>query len=252
MLSQFAPAEVFAFLLVFVRIGTMVMLMPALGETSIPAQVRLTIALALSLVMYPTLKGGLPGLPTETFVLFGLIAGEFLIGLVVAGTLRLLMSAVHTAGIVIAYQSGLAAAIAFDPSQGAQSSIVGTFLMVLAVTLIFVTNTHHLLIAALYDSYALMPAGDVPMLGDTAQLAITTVAKAFRIGVEMSVPFLLFGLIFNIGLGLIARLMPQLQVFFIAMPLNISLGFVVLMFSIAGSMYWFIQKFEAQIMTILR
>jgi flagellar biosynthesis protein FliR len=99
---------------------------------------------------------------------------------------------------------------------------------------------HHLVIAALNDSYTLFEPGEVPATGDVAALFTRTVAGAFRIGVQLSALFIVFGLLFNVGLGVLARLMPQMQVFFVALPLSILLGFLVLLLVIGAMMGLFL------------
>ena len=145
---------------------------------------------------------------------------------------------------MIAQQLGLGFVTAVDPTQGQQNVIVGNFLTVLGVTLIFATDLHHLVIAALNDSYTLFQPGDIPLLGDVAALTTRTVATAFRIGIQLSAPFLLFGLLFNLGLGILSRLMPQMQVFFVGIPLSILLGFLVLLLVIGAMMTTFLGSVE--------
>lgn len=246
------PAEIFAYFLVFARIGALVMLLPALGETSVPVPVRLSLALVLSLVMLPLVRDSLPPLPEDLWPMVSLLIGEIFVGLIIGVSARIFMSALHVAGMIIAYQVGLGAAMAFDPVQSAQGALFGTFLMLVGVTLIFATGLHYVMIAAMRDSYGLLAPGQIPVAEDFARLAVGAVSRSFRIGVEMSAPFLVYGLVFNIGLGLIARLMPQLQVFFIAMPLNIMLGFAVLLVTIGGMMAWFLTHFEDFITQFLR
>jgi len=245
------PEQVFAFLLVFARLGSMLMLLPALGDTSIPPRVRLSLGLVISFIAYALVHNTLPAMPTGVFPMFGLVFGEIVIGLFIGGAARLLMSALHVAGTVIAYNTGLAAAQAFDPAQGTQSAIFSSFLTVLGVTLIFATDLHHLMIAAMYDSYQVFPPGFVPEVGDFAAMAMRTVADSFRLGVQMASPFLVYGLVFNVGLGLVARLMPQLQVFFIAMPINILMGYGILILSLGAMMAWFLHHVEAVVSMFL-
>lgn len=252
MAPDLLPAQIFAYFLVFARVGTMVMLLPALGETSIPVQVRLSVALVISLVLLPVVGDRLPELPDDLWPMSMLLIGEILVGLIIGGCARLFMGALHVAGMVISYQTGLGAAMVFDPMQSAQGAIFGTFLMLLAVTLIFVTGLHYVMIAAMRDSYVFLAPGQLPESSDFARLATQAVSRSFRLGIEMSAPFLVYGLVFNIGLGLVARLMPQLQVFFIAMPLNIMLGFAVLLISVAGMMAWFLTHFESFLLEFLR
>jgi len=223
----------------------MVMLLPALGETAIPQRVRLAVALSVSFLIYISIRSLLPPMPTSPIMLGMLIFFEILIGVLIGSSIKLLMSALHIGGTIIAMQTGLAMAQAFDPAQGAQSALMSTFLTLMAVVLIFVTNMHHMMISAMYDSYILFPVGGDIKMNDFAEIVVTTVANSFLLGLQISSPFIVYGLIFNIGLGILARLMPQLQVFFIAMPLNIAAGFLILGIVLAASMNWFLQHMES-------
>jgi flagellar biosynthetic protein FliR len=176
--------------------------------------------------------------------LIALLGQELFIGAMLGLTARLTIAGLQIAGNVIAQQLGLGFVTAVDPTQGQQSVIVGNFLTVLGVTLIFATDLHHLVIAALDDSYTLFHPGEIPLLGDVAALTTRTVAAAFRIGIQLSAPFLVFGLLFNLGLGVLARLMPQMQVFFVGLPLSILLGFLILILVLAAMMTTFLGSVE--------
>ena len=169
-----------------------------------------------------------------------MLVEEILVGAVLGMTARLTISALEVAGSVIAQQLGLGFVTAVDPTQGEQGVIIGNFLTMLGVTLIFATNMHHLVIAALNDSYNVFAPGDVPATGDVAALVTRIVAGAFRIGIQLSAPFLAFGLLFNIGLGVLSRLMPQMQVFFVAMPLSITIGLLFLLLVLGAMMGFFL------------
>jgi flagellar biosynthesis protein FliR len=193
----------------------------------------------------------LPPTPTTLIGVTALLAGEVVLGLLIGGAVRLLLSALHLAGNIIGMQSGLAAATVFDPSQGGQAVIVSRFLTLIAIVMIFATDTHHLLIAGMSKSYALFPVGGGLMPADFAKYSTEVVAKSFMIGVQLSAPFLLFGVIFNVGLGLMSRLAPTLQVFFIAQPLSI-LGSVALLLAVLGAMMtWFIAQFQELLKPLL-
>jgi flagellar biosynthesis protein FliR len=178
-----------------------------------------------------------PGALGPTLVM---LVEEILIGAMLGITARLTISALEVAGSVIASQLGLSFATAVDPTQGSQGAILGNFLTLLGITLFFATDMHHLVIAALNDSYTLFEPGEMPATGDAAALITRTVAGAFRIGIQLSAPFLAFGLLFNIGLGVLSRLMPQMQVFFVALPLSILLGFLFLILVIGAMMGLFL------------
>src|SRR5215470_15897415 len=211
---SFLPALAAAFMLVFARIGTMVMLLPGLGELSVPVRVRLTVALVLAAVILPLHRDAYAAVDLRSYgPLLTMLGEELFIGAVLGLAARLTISALQVAGSVIAQQLGLGFVTAVDPTQGQQGIILGNFLTVLGITLIFTTDLHHYVIAALHDSYSLFRPGEVPLAGDVAALVTRSTAAAFRIGVQLSGPFLVFGLLFNVGLGVLARLMPQMQVF---------------------------------------
>jgi flagellar biosynthesis protein FliR len=187
---SFLPALAATFMLVFARIGTMVMLLPGLGELSVPVRVRLTVALVLSAVLLPPHRNAYH-IDLRTFgPVLAMLGQELLIGAVLGLTARITISALQVAGSAIAQQLGLGFVTAVDPTMGQQAVIVGNFLTVLGVALIFTTDLHHLVIAALNDSYTLFQPGEVPLFGDIAALTTRTVASAFRIGIQLSAPFL--------------------------------------------------------------
>jgi flagellar biosynthetic protein FliR len=231
----FLPALAAAFVLMLARIGTMVMLLPGLGELAVPARIRLVVALVLTAVLLPLHREAFQ-VDLRSFGPVTLMLGqELMVGAVLGLAARLTISALQVAGSIVAQQLGLGFVTAVDPTQGQQGVILGNFLTMLGVTLIFVSNLHYMVIAALNDSYRLFHPGEMPPVGDAAKLITTTVAGAFRIGVQLSAPFLAFGLLFNLGLGVLARLMPQMQVFFVGVPLSILVGFLILL-AVIGAM----------------
>src|SRR5665647_405341 len=194
------PMLAAAFLLTFARVGTMVMMMPGIGEMNMPARVRLTIALVLTAILLPAHQAAytinLSALGPVIMMLFQ----EIVIGAVLGLTARLAISGLQVAGSVIAQQLGLGFVTAVDPTQNQQGLLVGNFLAVLGITLIFATDMHHLVIAALNDSYYIFAPGEVPIVGDIAKHITQVVAGSFKIGIQLSAPFLVFGLLFNLGL----------------------------------------------------
>lgn len=241
---SFLPALAAAFLLVFARIGTMVMLLPGLGELSVPVRVRLTVALVLTAILLPLHRSAYQLDLRALGPVLLMLGQELLVGAVLGLVARLTISALQVAGFVVAQQLGLGFVTAIDPTQGQQGIIVGNFLTILGITLVFATDLHHLVIAALNDSYALFRPGEIMIVGDIAALFTRVTAAAFRIGVQLAAPFLVFGLLFNLGLGVLSRLMPQMQVFFVGMPLMILAGLLILMLVIGAMMGTFLDYFE--------
>ena len=222
---QILPDLSVAFLLIFARIGTLVMLLPGLGERTFPVNIRLATALILTLVFYPLASAFYPHPLGSIEQIIKLLIGEIAIGLVLGITGRLLISALATAGMIIAQQLGLGFVTTLDPSQGQQGALIGSFLTLMGVALIFATDMHHMVIGALGKSYDIFRPGVFPDTGDAARYVGDLAAGSFKVAVQISAPVLVFGLVFNVGLGILARLMPQMQVFFIAVPASILLGF---------------------------
>jgi flagellar biosynthesis protein FliR len=251
MLGQILQAEIFAVFLVFTRLGAAMMIMPGFGEIYVPTNIRLALAIAITLAVAPAIAPLMPAQPATPLELFLIVTGEIVIGLLIGSFARLAMTALHVSGTVIAFQSSLAFALTMDPTQGIQGALIASLFSLMGVVLIFATGMHHMLIRALYDSYVLFRPGEVPMTGDLAQLVTDVIADSFRIGIQMSAPFLVYGIVLYTGIGLLARLMPQLPFFFVIMPLQIWAAFFVLALTISGIMLFFMSYFEGQLSNLM-
>ena len=245
MLAQVLVSDIFVFMLVFARVGTAFLLLPGFGAAYVSRRVRLGLAVAVAVVLVPTLAKVMPPLPDSPIVLVLLLGGEVVVGAFLGTVANLLAQSLQTAGMIISYQSGLANATMFNPTMGQQTSLIGTLLSTMGVLLIFVTDLHHMILRALVDSYQLFTPGAAMAVGDFSELIARTVAHSFRLAFQLATPFVVFGLLFYVGVGLMARLMPQLQVFFIALPLQIGLMLLLLGLSISAMMIWFLNGFES-------
>jgi flagellar biosynthesis protein FliR len=239
------PALAAAFMLVFARVGAMVMLLPGLGESNIPVRIKLSVALLLTFIILPLHRADYHVSMDALSALLVLMLYEILIGIVLGATARVTLAALQVAGSVIAQQLGLGFVTSVDPTQGQQGVLIGNFLTLLGVTMLFATDSHHLVISALNDSYSIFSPGEVMPSGDVAALATRAFAASFRIGMQLAAPFLVFGLVFNLGLGVLARLMPQMQVYFVGVPLSIMSGFLIFAVVIAAMMGTFLDYFIA-------
>jgi flagellar biosynthetic protein FliR len=244
LLEEFLVKGVFAFILTFVRIGAAAAIMPGVGDSFTPPQIRLYIALGLSLVLAPLVASYLPDPVPTTAVLFPLIIMEFIIGLFIGTIARVFMVALDTAGMTISMMSGLGNAQVFNPAFATQGSLMGALLSVTGVVLIFATNMHHLLFLGLVGSYDLFPVGAIPDAGSMAELMSRAVAGSFMIGVQIASPFIVVALLVYIGMGVLTRLMPQIQVFLLALPLQIMLSLVTLSLVVSAGLLFWISKFE--------
>jgi len=185
------------------------------------------------------LSAGAPATPGSVGELAGMVIKEALIGLMIGGVLRLFMASLATAGEIVSLQTTLSFAQTANPSQAQPSTTLGTFLSLIGVVLIMTTDLHHLFISAMVRSYAIFPFHRTAPAGDAATLAIQTVGRSFALGVQLAAPVMVFALIFNIATGLVGRVMPQFQVFFVATPLMVLTSLSVFAISLGAiGMVW--------------
>ena len=252
-MESYATAQqVFAAGLVFARLGAIVMLIPGLGEAFIPPRIRLAFALSLALMMFPLVARAAPALPADAAGMALAVIKELLIGLLIGGILRMFMTSLAAAGEIVSLQTTLSFAQTANPMQAQPSTTLGTFLGLIGVVLIFTTDLHHLFIAAIVRSYDLFPFTRTIPLADAGQLAVQTMGKSFALGVQLAAPVIVFSLIFNMSLGLVARLLPQIQIFMIAMPASVLLGLAVLALSLGGGMTVWLTEMQRQTTFLMR
>lgn len=231
--------EIWPTALLFARLGAMIMLLPGFGEPAVPGQVRLGLALVLAMMLSPVLAERMPA-PADTALGMAFqVGGETLVGLMFGAAARMLVSALATAGQIAGLEAGLSFAQTADPTMAASGQLLAVFLAVLGVALIFATGLDHMFIAGLAGSYDVIAPGATISTGDAAQLAVDAASASFRVGFQMVTPLIAAGLIFRVGLGVLSRLIPQIQVFFIALPLQVMGGLVVLALGLStGMLIW--------------
>lgn len=218
-----AASQVYAAGLIFARVGAIIMLLPGLGDTSVPPRVRLSFAFLMALMLMPVVARGLP-VPGDVSGVAGAVIKELLIGLMIGTILKLFVSSLVAAGEIISIQTTLAFAQTAAPGQAAPSTTLGTFLGLIGTTLIMTTDLHHMFLGAIANSYNLFPFTRAVAVADGAQLAIQTVAGSFSLGLQLAAPVVVFSVIFNVAAGLVGRVMPQFQVFFVVTPLIVLFG----------------------------
>lgn len=216
--------QIYAGALIFARLASLVMTMPGVGDSSVPPRIRLSFAFVMTLALTPVIAPVLPAIPSEVSGIAGAVIKEVLVGLMIGTILRLFLTALATAGEIVSIQTTLSFAQTSAPGIAPGSTTLGTFLGLIGLVLIMTTDLHHMFIAAIVRSYAIFPfTRDIPV-ADAGELAVQTVSQSFKMGVQLSAPVAVFGLIFNIAIGLIGRVMPQFQVYFVASPLMVLFG----------------------------
>ncbi len=242
MLEAALGFNLYAFFLVFSRLGTAMMLFPGFGEAQVSPRIRLGIALGVSLVVLPVVAPALPALAANPLALGFALMAEIFVGFFLGSVVRLMMSAIQVAGAIIATETGLANAMVPEMSQGGQVAIATNFLMILALVLLFSADLHHVMLRGVVNSYATFPPGALPPVDDFSSAISRLVGKSFLVGFQMAAPLVVLGMLLSIGMGVLSRLMPQIQVFFLVIPLQVTLGMLVLAAALGTVMGWFIQS----------
>jgi len=244
MLTELLNLNIFAFFLIFSRIGTAFVGMIGFSAAWVSPRFRLGIAMSVSFILLPVIGSNLPTLPGTAVELILLMIGEVVVGAFFAVLSLLIIAALQTAGSIIALLSSMANALIQDPLVEQQSSTVAGFLSTVALVLVFVTDLYQIMLAALVDSYVLFPPGAAWAWGDTANLIARRVADSFYLGLQMASPFMLTGLTYYFGIGLLGRLMPTLPVFFFGLPVQIVMQIWVLVVTLSAIMLSFMNNFS--------
>jgi len=244
LLHYFLATELSALFLIFCRIGAAMMVMPGFGETYVPSRIRLLFALLFSLLLTPLMMNKMPPMPANAFPLLLMMGEEITIGLFLGLMVHGLTTVMHVGGNIIASQSSLAVGAIFDPNSGAQSPIISNMMGVTAITLFFVLDLHHLVLAALVQSYEIFSPGHFLPTGDMAHLNIRWMADAFSLGALLAAPHIIFSLLFYLLGGLMTRLMPNFQIFFILIAPQVVIGILIFLAIIPMIFDLYINFFE--------
>ena len=228
------------------------MVVPGIGEAFVSSRIKIILAVLVAFLMLPILN--LPDtitMPQSAVELVLKIAGEITIGFYIGLFLRVIASAVNIIGFVISSATGLSAANMMDPTQSSQGSIIGNFLTITFLVLLFSLNVDHDVISLISVSYIKLPLWSFyDSIVDITKLFIEAVQNSWFIAIRLSLSFLIISFIINISAGLISRLMPQMHVFFVVMPAQIIIGFFVMMISISSILLLFITEYKNYFYTI--
>lgn len=206
------------------------MLLPGIGEAEAPAIFRAGITLSLVLLVLPGVGVIAPGDPWQSAAMVG---AELLCGGVLGWLARCIALALPMAGQMISFMIGLSSVISPDPALGQSSAIMRLFSIAVPV-LALQTGLWALPVAALSGSYGLVPPGHLIPVADSVQAALSAVIEAFGLALRLAAPFVIASAVWQVALGLLARLIPQLQIYFAAMPGQILGGLALLGLLSAG------------------
>ncbi|NNU17395.1 hypothetical protein HK107_13770 [Parvularcula sp. ZS-1/3] len=226
-----AADQLTVLLLTFARVGTICMLMPGVGESYVPMNVRLGIAFGFSLIVSVAVRWRLPEMAGFDDVIMAMTS-EIASGLIFGTAMRLFLAAPQIAGQLTSQLTSLSNIFASGAQLMEASSILGAWFVVGAILFTFVSGLHYLMIDAMAFSYNVIPLGGFPNMADAADALVKVFAGVFALGIQMAAPFILLSVIFNLGVGLTNRMLQSLPLYFVAMPISILGGMYVLAFAI--------------------
>ncbi len=229
------PAWAFGFALLIARAGSACMLLPGIGEVELPSTIRAGFAVALAGLLLPVVLPLMPPVPASVWPLLAMVLGEIVTGLWLGWLARLLLLALPVAGQIAASMIGLANVLQPDPALGPQTTALSRALNLAAPVAILASGLHALPLEALAGSYRLIAPGHLLPSADTAEQVTGAVAAGFGLALQLAAPFVLAGIVWQVAGGLLARLVPNLQIYFAAMPGQI-VGGLALLAALSGAM----------------
>lgn len=216
-----------SFILVLVRVSAIIVVIPVISEKNVPVMIKAGLAVIVSVVIFPLVAGTVPSTKNyHLFHLITLIAGEVLIGLTIGFTARLLFAAIQIAGDIIGFQMGFAVANVIDPMSEQSVSIITQLKYLIAMLLFITVNAHHLFFLAIIQSYQFVAPLSFHFSPNLMQFIFITSKEMFVIGLKIAAPLMAVMIFTNVALGVVARTVPQMNIFIVGFPLQISMGLI--------------------------
>ena len=216
------------FILVFARLLSMVAMSPIIGSGNVPGPVKVGLSFMLSLVIFPVVSRNFPMLPDTMIMFWVLVVREVLVGMLVGVVTNLMFSAVQLSGQIFGIQVGFGIVNVIDPMSENQISILGQFEFLIAILLFLAINGHHVLVRIIADSYLILPMDSFTFTEPLGMEVTKWLSKMFVIAFKIGMPMIFTLLLVSAGLGIIARTVPQMNVFIVGLPLKIFVGLVVM------------------------
>jgi len=240
--------ELYHFLFVFARLGGAFLFMPFYASVYIPTRIRLIFALALAVMLTPVLSGQMPLPPENVLELFRTLLIEITVGVFLGLFPFFLMTAIDLVGVNASMATSFSNATLLDPQTNVQSTVLTGFLTLCTLLLIVTTNLYQILLGSVLASYEIFPVGEALLTGDMMKVLARTLSAAFTYGFQISSPFIIMIILIYSSMGVMSRLMPQLNIIFIVMPLQVYLGLALLMVSLPVMLWWFMDFFRNTIL----
>ncbi|MBV9849489.1 MAG: flagellar biosynthetic protein FliR [Armatimonadetes bacterium] len=229
-LAAFSAASLWAFLQIFARVTSLFVTAPVFGSQEIPAQSKIGLAGLLSLVLLPIVRRTLmPGVPPALGPMVAALLGEALVGLLMGLIVSLLFFAVRLGGDLIDYQMGFSQAATFNPQFNESVSPIANFQYRYALVIYLLANGHWLLLAALERSFVALPIARMALGGHSLGAFTDLTFQMMVAGLQIAAPGAAVLLITDVAFAFLNRAVPQMQVFWVGMPVKVVVGLVMVL-----------------------
>ena len=225
--TTIAVHDFYTFLLVFARIGGLMSAAPLFSNRAIPKQVKAGFMLVFSLALTPLVAPHTGPVPDSLFLLVFGVLKDGLFGLAVGFVARVMFAAVEMAGYFTDTQMGFGFINLINPFSEQQASLMSTFQYQLAITIYLLANGHLILLGSLANSFQAIPPGAVVLQGSLAQVIAPLMKSMFILGLQMALPAIAVLLLIDVSFGLIARMVPQMNIFIVGMPAKVIVGLMI-------------------------
>lgn len=217
------------FLLVLTRVSGIFLLAPFFGSLNIPVYIRAGTAFAIAMVLFPVIdQQGIPQIPQSVVGYMLAVIVELIVGWLIGFVAYITFAAIHMAGKLLDMQVGFAVVNVVDPTSGQQIPLLGSFLYNLGIIIFLVTNGHHMVISGLFESFQMIPVLGAIFDLSISDLMVDMTGGIFVTGMKIALPVLFAILLTDVGLGVLARTMPQMNIFVVGIPAKIVIGLFVL------------------------
>ena len=220
----FNPAQALSLLLTLIRVSLLVFLLPIFGAENAPRTLKAAICLALTAAIWPHVSFPGEAMPTHPFGVGLIVLSELVLGLMFSLVVRFTFAGIQAGGQILAFQMGFSMATAVDPMQGEQETVLSQFLYIVAILTFLVLNGHLYILAALMESFRIIPAGGLMLHPPLGMQIITMSTEVFVLALKVAAPVLAALFLVELALALMARAAPQMNLLIIGFPLKIAIG----------------------------
>jgi flagellar biosynthetic protein FliR len=227
-LLEISAGQFEKFLLILMRVGGIMTVSPFFGHRNIPVMVKIGFIGIFALVLVPVIPSTGLNLDGSLFSILGIASKELLAGLLIGFSAMTLFWAVQVAGQIIGFQIGFAVMEVIDPSTSTGVSILGQFQYIIAILIFLALDGHHLLINAVVQSFSIAPLGHIAFSGATSEIITRLCVNVFAIAIKIGAPVIVTLFLTDVALGILARTVPQMNVFIVGFPLKVGAGFLIL------------------------